>query len=219
MDYKLIIPGEAPVKKNARKQAFTRKDKATGVYKSLNFPISYYSKEYNEWAWIAIQYLKAWKKKNIVITLEGEYVCTMWFFRSTSFNTSGKKGRGSGQTIDLQNLYDSILDCLAGNSGIAIPKKLNMEHSDYQIITDDSFAFIRSHGASHIFYDPINPRTEVFLTPFRLDMLTKSMEIFHPRLKAATPDEVMKESQSVDYIYKDSKDLKLDFNLDNFLKE
>ena len=165
----LTVPNQAPVKKNNRKEAYTRKDKKTGVYMPLRFPISYYTPSYNEWAWNAVQYMRSWKEKNPTM-IQSEIVATMWFFRKTDLS----------QVIDLQNLYDSICDLLAGNSGINLPKSLHMEHSDYQILSDDSFQFLKSHGISHIFQDKLNPRTEVFISDFKLPMINEAFKIFHP---------------------------------------
>lgn len=225
MSYILIIPGEAPTKKNARKESWVRKDER-GNFVPLSFPVSWYSKEYTNWAWKTVQYLRAWRNdKHGWLPgswLTGQYVCTCWFFRSTPFNVTGATGKGSGQKIDLQNLYDSVLDCFAGNSGLTIPKKLAMDHEDYKIISDDSFAFIKSHGVSHIFYDPTNPRTEVYLSPFHLTMITQGFRFFHPDIEPLSYEDAIKEAYSVKYIEKEKRvksgDIKLDFDFDKFLK-
>jgi hypothetical protein len=188
VNFKIVIPGEAPVKKNARKEAFTRKDKKTGEFVALKFPISYYTESYREWAGIMVQRLIKWKRSNperLVFPLRDQYVCTMLFFYKTNLYLEHKesKGKGDGTTLDLSNLYDSILDILAGNSGLVFPKRSGITHEDYRIITDDSLAYIKNHGASYVFQDYGNPRTEVFISDFKLSYIADIMKLCHPGLE------------------------------------
>ena len=66
--------------------------------------------------------------------------------------------------LDLSNLYEGVQDVLAGNAGVwkeSVPKEL------YQIIEDDSIRFIGSHDGSRVILDYVNPRTEIYLEPFK----------------------------------------------------
>jgi hypothetical protein len=187
-NFKIVIPGEAPVKKNNRKESYTRVDKKTGERVALSFPISWYTPTYNEWAGSMVQRLIKWKRSNperLNFPLKGQYVCTMLFFYKTHLYLEHKeqKGKGDGTTLDLSNLYDSILDTLAGNSGLTFPKKANIFHEDYRIIADDSVAYIKNHGASYVFQDYGNPRTEIFISDFKLSHIADIMKLCHPGLE------------------------------------
>ena len=175
---KIVLEGEAPVKKNQRKEAWTKKDKKTGVIKALKFKASWYTPIWNDYAALAIQRLYKWKqivlKQTGVIRfpLRGEFVVSMVFFRRKTLETK----------LDLDNLEGGILDILAGNSGVKLDAaKWKIDHEDYKILHDDSIEFVRSHGASTCFYAPTNPHTEVFISDFTLEKYSEVFKIWHPQ--------------------------------------
>jgi len=177
--YKIVLPNEAPIKKNQAKSAWTRKDKNGNII-PLSNKATWYSKSWNTYAKLAVQRLYVWKqvvtKKYIdnlphrkLFPLTGQYVVSMIFFRTSVL-----------KKIDLENLEGGILDILAGNSGLKIPKKSAITHEDYKIFADDSIEFIKNHGASTCFLNPTNPHTEIFISEFTLDKFREVFKLWHP---------------------------------------
>jgi len=174
--FKIVLEDEAPVKKNQRKEAWTRKDKKTGVITPLNFKASWYTKAWNKYAALAIQRLYKWRQivekiEKIKFPLKGEYVVSMVFFRSTVLTSK----------LDLDNLEGGILDILAGNSGIDLSAaKWKIDHNDYKILNDDSVTHVKNHGCSICFYAPSNPHTEIFISEFDLAKYGEIFKLWHP---------------------------------------
>lgn len=153
---KLVVPGVPIVKKNTKKMALYRTDKH-GRKIPLDRPATYYSTAYTEWAKGAIQKCinlrRELENKGIPMPIQDQInlKCHFYFDRNT--------------VVDLSNLYEGIQDVLAGNAGV-YEKSIDKKY--YQIIEDDSVRFIGSHDGSRFMFDHINPRTEVFLEPFKM---------------------------------------------------
>jgi hypothetical protein len=173
---KIVLEGEAPVKKSQRKAAWTRTDKKTGAIVPLKTKASWYSKAWTTYGALAIQRLYAWKEivrrtEDIKFPLCGEYVISMVFFRSTVLTA----------TLDLDNLMGGIMDILAGNSGIDLKgKHWKITQDSYKILNDDSVIHMKSPGASTCFYSPSNPHTEIFISDFDLKTYGEVFKLWHP---------------------------------------
>jgi len=153
---KITIPGNAIVKKNSKKTSLYRKDKRTGRIVPLSKPVTYYSKQYNEWSKDAVQACAIAKTKHpeIEFPITTRIILKCLFF----FNKNVR--------VDLSNLYEGTQDIITGNChSINLPKNI------YQILEDDSVRFILGHDGSRFLLDYKNPRTEVFLIPFVLKSL------------------------------------------------
>lgn len=175
---KIVLEGEAPVKKNQRKESWTRTDKNTGQRYPLKFKASWYTKVWTNYATEAVQRLYTWKevvqKQTGVIKfpISGEYVVSMIFFRKKVLETK----------VDLDNLVGGILDILCGNSGLKMDANYwKIDHEDYQILSDDRIEVVKTHGASTCFYAPTNPHTEIFISDFTLEQYSKVFKIYHPQ--------------------------------------
>ncbi len=180
INLKIVLPGECPIKKNCMGELWFRKDKATGLKIPLKQPVKYYSQAYVEWAEGAVQHLFVWKQRQSDFKiLSGSYFITFLFFRKTSME----------QVIDLSNLYEAPQDVLQGKAGNfldmvktikGIRHIVKYDHDRYKILAEDSHQYITSHGASHIFYDPLNPRTEIYISEFNLQKLFEVFKLIHP---------------------------------------
>lgn len=160
-EIKLVFPGNCIVKKNSAKSVGFRKDKEGkfNIIKSKNgVPINlhYYSDAYKAWAKEAVKACHSFKYMNrdvikFPIADRLNLKCIFWFDRNTQ--------------CDMSNLYEGVQDVLAGNSGISLR---GISDESYRIIEDDSVRFIGSHDGSRFLLDYTNPRTEVYLQPFKL---------------------------------------------------
>lgn len=159
----IIIPGDCAIKKNSMQKMFFRKD-AQGRPVPLKFPIYYYDDKYKKWAKEAVQALAVFKSKNthIKFPLTGSYFVSFWFFRSRDAYSGNSK-------LDVSNLMEAPQDALAGNAGNFLDSGKNKyDHSIYQILDDDNCKVITSHPTCKVFFDPVKPRTEIFITEFDL---------------------------------------------------
>lgn len=148
MEIKIIIPSDPIVKKNSAKMSFF-----DSKGKPRKFPLHYYSKAYNEWGKIAVQACAIWKTKNSGLSFP---LKEQWNLRCLFYMSDFRR-------VDLSALYEGIQDVLAGNAGVvSVPSHI------YQIIEDDSTRYIASHDGSRLLLDKVNPRMEVYLTPFIL---------------------------------------------------
>ncbi len=150
----IILKGECPIKKNAMKKLWFRTDKK-GNKIPLKFPIMYYPKEYENWVKDNIARLAVFKTKHykdIKFPLSGKHFVSFWWFRKRVAR------------VDFDNLSQAPMDILSGKGGNFLGK--DFKHSWYQIVADDNLDVITCMPTSHLFYDPINPRTEVFIVPF-----------------------------------------------------
>lgn len=177
MTYKIVLEREAPVKKNQANSAWTRKDKSGNII-PLKAKATWYSKAWIEYAKFAIQRLYTWKQivekqHNVKFPLEGEYVVSMIFFRK-SIPTDYKS------KLDLDNLIAGILDILTGTSGLKLPKKSPIDHSDYKVLADDSVVYVKNHGCSTCFLNPNNPHTEIFISDFNMKTFGEVFRLWHP---------------------------------------
>ena len=152
-DYiKIVIPGNAIVKKNTAKVSSFYKNKQ-GTRVPRPYALHYYSKAYKEWALKAIVACQKFKEmhKEFEYPLQTQWnMMCRFYFDKLPF-------------VDLSALYEAPQDILAGSSGIA-----NVDVELYKIIEDDNIRFIASHDGSRVLLDYINPRTEIVLTPFIL---------------------------------------------------
>lgn len=165
----IILKGECPIKKNAMKKLWFRTDK-NGNKIPLKFPIMYYPKKYEDWVKENIGLLATFKSKHteIKFPLSDKYFISFWWFRKRVAR------------MDFDNLSQAPMDLLAGDGGNFLDRKVKGKtvkyiHSQYQVLADDNLDIVTCMPTSHLFYDPINPRTEIFITPF--DM--KRFSIMH----------------------------------------
>ena len=156
----IILKGECPIKKNAMKKLWFRTDK-NGNKIPLKFPIMYYPKPYEDWVKENIGLLATFKSKHtdIKFPLSGSYFISFWWFRKRVAR------------VDFDNLSQAPMDLLAGDGGNFLDRKVKGQtvkyiHSQYQILADDNLSIVTCMPTSHLFYDPINPRTEIFIVPF-----------------------------------------------------
>jgi len=150
---KIVIPGNAIVKKNSKKTSLYRKDKRSGRIIPLSKPVTYYSKQYNEWSKGAVQACAIAKTKHpeIIFPITSRIILKMLFF----FNKNMR--------IDLSNLYEGVQDVITGNChSVSIPNSI------YKILEDDSVRFIMGHDGSRFLLDYKNPHTEIYLYPYIL---------------------------------------------------
>ena len=150
---RIILKGECPIKKNAMKKLWFRTDKK-GNKIPLKFPIMYYPKKYVDWVKENITHLAVYKTKHseIKFPLSGKYFISFWWFRKRVVR------------MDFDNLSQAPMDLLAGDGGNFLGK--DYKHSWYQILSDDNLDIVTCMPTSHLFYDPISPRTEIFIVPF-----------------------------------------------------
>lgn len=160
MELKIILPGEARVKKNSQTISYIYEDKFGKLKIRMTSdgrfaPVTYYTKAYNTWAKDAMQALMVFKSKHsdIKFPLDGKYnLCCRFFSRED-------------KVVDLSALYEGVQDCLIGKSGVS---KDSIPGNLYQIIQDDSVRFIGSHDGSRYIYLPAEePRTEIIITDFK----------------------------------------------------
>jgi len=153
---RIVLSGECPIKKNSMKKLWFRTDK-NGNQIPLKFPIMYYPKPYEEWVKENISHLAIFKVKNpdIKFPLTGKYFISFWWFRKRVAR------------MDFDNLSQAPMDILAGNGGNFLGK--DYKHSWYQILADDNLDIVTCMPTSHLFYDPVNPRTEIFITSFDIE--------------------------------------------------
>ena len=150
----VVLEGECPIKKGDMKKKWFRYDKK-GNKIPLKFPIMYYSKKYEDWVKQNISHLAVCKTKHlkdIKFPLSGKHFVSFWWFRKRVAR------------IDFDNLSQAPMDILSGKGGNFLGK--DFKHSWYQIFSDDNLDIITCMPTSHLFYDPVNPRTEIFITPF-----------------------------------------------------
>lgn len=152
-EIKIIIPGNAINKKSTHKMSLYMKDKH-GRRIPRKFPVYYYSEAWKKWGQKAIVVCNRYKALHpeIAFPITERMNLKVLFYMDKIIK------------IDLSAMYEGIQDVLAGNAGVG-----KLEPSIYQIIEDDSIRFIGSHDGSRVFYDKINPRTEVYLTEFKVD--------------------------------------------------
>ncbi len=149
---KIVIPGNAITKKNSKKTSMFTKTKGGRII-PLKRPITYYSKQYNEWSKAAVQACAIARNNHHEITfpITARIILRCLFFFDKNIR------------VDLSNLYEGVQDVITGScSSVNVPKVL------YQILEDDSVRFILGHDGSRFLLDQMNPRTEVYLIPFKL---------------------------------------------------
>lgn len=152
IDIKLIIPGVPIVKKNSAKTSLFYKDKF-GRRVTRDNPIHYYTKNYKEWAIIAVQACAIFKSKNAHIEFP---ITDKMNIRCLFFLPDNR-------SVDLTNLMQGTHDVLAGKAGaVVVPSNV------YQIIFDDAHRYLGSVDGSRILFDVVNPRTEVFITNYKM---------------------------------------------------
>ena len=200
INFKLVIPGNAIVKKNTTGQLWFRTVKDGGLVRKipLAVPIVYYSEAYQNWAKQAVQTLGVFKSnlflsngklpdENILrLPISEPIIVTYVFFISDK------------RRVDLSNLIEAPQDVLAGNAGnfLDAHRTVNKEkitiqydHTKYQIIADDNREIVKNYGGSTIMYDPRSPRTEIFISSFDLSKWKQVMDACHPDLKLGAVSE------------------------------
>lgn len=182
INFKIVLPGDVPVKKNTMGQMWHRIDKKTGRKIPLDKPIKYYKPAYKEWIKEQVVRVELWKRQHpeLKFPLSGSFVTSFIMFRK-------RKG-----TVDLSNLYEAIQDLLNGHAGNFLDKhrmvegekiKQKYDHERYRILEDDDCKTIACHGASTVIYVPDNPRLEIFITEFKLEQIAFLMKTLHPGLE------------------------------------
>jgi len=137
-NFRIVLPGQAPIKKNSMGEMWFRTDKKTNAKIPLKAPIKYYSKAYTSWAKKNVIVLGNWKQQHeeeFSLPLSGAYIITFLFFRRTN------------ERIDLSNLYEGVQDLLTGHAGNFLDKtttkggvkrKIKFNHDLYKIFDDDN---------------------------------------------------------------------------------
>ena len=152
INIQLTVNGCPIVKKNTSKTSMYMKDKF-GRKIPRDQPVHYYTTEYKDWAKGAIQTCMIYKTKHtdmvFPITEEVNVKCIFYM--------------PNNRMVDLTNLFAGIHDVLCANE-----KWANVSTNLYQILFDDSSRYIKSVDGSRIFLDMINPRTEVFITNYKI---------------------------------------------------
>lgn len=166
----ITIFGNCPIKKNDMTHQNFRWDRVRKIKIPLPYTVSYYNERYVEWAKRAVQQLMTFKRVvKLNYPLQGSYFVSFWIWRSTRNVLEETKTK-----IDLSNLIEAPQDLLAGNVGNFMDTgKKKFDHSLYQILADDNCNIVTSLSTSKVFYDPVSPRTEIFLKPFDLIKFAK----------------------------------------------
>lgn len=168
----LVIKGNPIVKKNTMHTTwFKNVIGAGGVVKKvpLEFPIKYYSKQYMAWAKKAVEQVLIWKNTHIQpFPINEPVIITVVFFLAKDYK------------VDLSNLVEGIQDVLTGASGLNTSKTL--QHKHYQVLTDDSHRYFKLENMV-AFIDAVNPRMEVFISPYNPKAVGDILRGLHPELK------------------------------------
>lgn len=189
LNFKIVIPGECPVKKNTTGTLWFRWINTGGLKKKipLDTPIHYYSEPYQKWAREAVQHFAVYKNNLEInkdelmksIPIKEPIFLSCIFFRKRS------------GIIDLSNLIEAPQDVLAGNAGNFLDHKRKIDgkpvtvkynHELYQILSDDNKDIVKCLAGSIILYDPGEPRTEIFISSFDLEKWGQIMRLIHPNL-------------------------------------
>lgn len=186
-NFRIVLPDEAPVKKNSMGKMHYRIDKNKNKI-PLTHPYVYYSKAYITWAKRAVITLVNWKQNNphkLKLPLTEPMIITFLFFRK-------HQGR-----VDLSNLYEGSQDLLGGTAGNFLDKirkreKMKFNHSHYQIIADDNTDILVNHGASRIYHVPFKEmcRTEIFFTKYTHDKWEYIFKYLYPDAIIGDEDEL-----------------------------
>lgn len=174
------IPGECPIKKNAAKHQSFRWDKKRQIKIPLPYNLVYYTERYKEWVKNSIGTLMAIKNllkrehPEISLPLAGSYFVAFWIWRSRNDVIGESKGK-----VDLTNLIEAPQDLLSGRAGNFLDTgKRKFDHSLYQLFDDDNCRIITCLTTSRIFFDPSNPRIQVFISPFNESKFIEAHKIF-----------------------------------------
>ena len=158
-EIKLVFPGICPVKKNTMGTSYYYKDKNGNkrlrMKNGIIIPLHFYSDKWKDFAKSAMIVCYNFKVKHPEITfpIEGKMNIKFLFY----FNDD--------RVRDIFNLYEGIPDILAGNSGIEIK---SLPPSAYQIIADDNSRYIGSTDGSRCLLDFISPRTELYISDYKI---------------------------------------------------
>ena len=154
---KLVIPGNAIVKKNTAKTSLFMRDKRSGKLIARPAPVHYYSEEYIRWAADAMQICYNFKNKHpeIPFPLSDRVNLKCMFYYNKLI------------TVDQSALYEGLQDVLAGKSGLKDKSYLSLHPESYQILLDDSVRYVGGHDGSRWVLEYINPRTEITITLLR----------------------------------------------------
>ena len=191
--FKIVLPGDVPVKKNTMGHTWHRKDK-NGNRVPLDRPLTYYLKPFKTWVNTVVPYLTHWKEDHASeydFPLKGKYVITFMFFRK-------RKG-----TVDLSALYEGPQDLLQGKVGNTLDKivtqggfktKVKFNHDKYKIFHDDDCDTMANHGASTVLYSD-KPHLEIFVSEYKHSHIGFLMNTLHPGLMLGDFESEEKEEQ------------------------
>jgi hypothetical protein len=194
-----LLGNVTPKKNNAGKNQWTVKktDKSTGLSQihALKAPITFYPKEYVVWAKTAIQKLTLWRFNNPSFKIINEPVFfTCIFFKRTT------------GAADISNLLESVQDVLSGRPGGFLDKtktvkgkkyRVKFNHDTYKIIEDDNYNIIKDLGSSTVFFDPKNPRVEVFITSFSMGIWADAFRMKHPGAEIGITNEELVQQELI----------------------
>lgn len=152
MDIHIVFPGEPVIKKGSAQTSFT--EKKNGRILMRPTPIHYYTEKYKEWARKAVIACSNFKNLHTELSfpIVDKINMRCWFFL------------GSQKVVNLSGLLEVSHCVLCGKADLSYPPQ------SYQIIPDDNINVIGSFDGSRTFYDPVNPRTEIWHTPYKLEV-------------------------------------------------
>ncbi len=184
INFKLTIPGQPIVKKNTAILSFFYWKKTGGLKVKVprDKPILIYSKPYASWARSAVEKTAIFKSNEslkpngLPLPIAEPLVITFLFFVKTHHK------------VDLTALIEGPQDVLSGNAGSnCFPKSFN--HDSYKLIADDNKDIVKNLGGSTVMFDPLRPRTEIYVTSFDLAKWGQTMVLLHPGLPIIRPDD------------------------------
>lgn len=198
---KIVIPGQPMVKKNNMQKLWFRKDKQ-GRKIPLSRPVLYYTGAYKEWGKKFVEKLIIWKSENFkkvefLSNPENPLVLSCLFFLPHSY------------TVDLTALIEGVQDILAGNVGSFLDKtkqvegtkhKIKFNHNLYKIIPDDNWRVIKNLGSSTVLLDPQNPRTEIYISEFSLEIWSRVFKELHPEVKIGDAQRTLWNGEESEYV-------------------
>lgn len=191
--FKIVLPGDVPVKKNTMGHTWYRNGK-NGLKIPLDKPVTYYLKPFKAWVNAVVPILQNWKEDHADeydFPLKGKYVITFMFFRK-------RKG-----TVDLSALYEGPQDLLQGKVGNTLDRvvtqggfktKVKYNHNRYKIFDDDDCDTMANHGASTVLYSD-KPHLEIFVSEYQHKHIGFLMNTLHPGLTLGDFEAEQKEEQ------------------------
>lgn len=189
INFKLTLKGDCSPKKNAGKKYWYYTDR-NGNKIPMKKPRFEPTPQYKEWVYNSISTLAVFKSNHFINKqiLNGQKVIfpitSPIFFTCVFF-------RSRNDIVDIANLMQSTQDLLIGKPGTFLDKlktvkgekqKIPFNHDTYRLISDDNCGIMKNLGGSTVLHDPINPRTDIFISTFTLKIWSEMMKLIHPNL-------------------------------------